>query len=98
MEDAMEPARMVILELGPQTCPEDHSRQMVRLLRDSQRAWTVDTQIVPRCPLPTLTPTPDIICLQPSAVAKLPQILHLLRQSWDSAALFGLFCAGTDTP
>jgi hypothetical protein len=94
----MEPARMVILELGPQTCPEDHSRQMVRLLRDSQRTWTIDTQIVTRCPLPTLLPPPDIICLQPSAVAKLPQILRLLRQSWDSAALFGLFCMGTDTP
>src|SRR5262245_44653183 len=98
MEGPMAPARMMIIALGPQACPEDHSRRLARLLGDGLCGWTVDTQIVTHFPPPTLSPPPDIICLQLSETRNLSEVIHFFRKSYDSASLLGLFCIGADTP
>jgi two-component system response regulator GlrR len=91
-------ARMVIMALGPQECPEDHSIRLARLLCDGLCAWTVDMQIVTHFPPPPLSPPPDIICLQLSKTRNVPEVIHSFRERYASASLLGLFCIGADIP
>jgi DNA-binding NtrC family response regulator len=89
---------MVIMALGSQACPEDHSRRLPRLLCDGLYTWTVDTQIVTHFPPPPLSPPPDIICLQLSETQNLREVIHFFRNRYASASLLGLFCIGAATP
>jgi two-component system response regulator GlrR len=94
----MDSARMVILDLGPKVCPEDHGSQLWRLLRDCTSANTIDIQSFQRLPGETLAPPPALLLLRPACNQSLSEIVPLLRNQWSRTSIIGLFCTNENTP
>jgi two-component system response regulator GlrR len=94
----MDSARMVILDLGPKECPEDHGSQLSRLLHDCRSSSTVDIQSFYRLPSETLAPPPALLLLRPASAESLPELVPSLRSRWRRASVIGLFCTGENTP
>jgi hypothetical protein len=87
----MDSARMVILDLGPKECPEDHGSQLSRLLRDRTSSSAVDIQSFHRLPSETLTPSPALLLLRPAGAEGLSKLVPFLRSRWRRAPIIGLF-------
>jgi DNA-binding NtrC family response regulator len=94
----MDSARLVILDLAPKECPEDHGSQLSRLLRDCTSSSTIDIQSFQRLPSEPLAPPPALLLLRPSCTESLPELVPFLRNRWYQASIIGLFCTGENTP
>src|SRR5215831_12801751 len=93
----MDSARMVILDLGPKACPEDHGSQLSKLLRDWPSSDAIDIQSFHRLPSETLAPPPTLLLLRPACAESLSQLVPCLRSRWRRAPIIGLFCTGENT-
>jgi two-component system response regulator GlrR len=94
----MDTARIVILDLGPTVCPEDHGRRLTMLLSGCPSSRAIDIQSFHHLPSETLTPSPVLVLLRPAVVESLSEIIPFLRNTWRRASIIGLFCTGKHTP
>ena len=94
----MDSARMVILDLAPKECPEDHGSQLSRLIRDCTSARIIDIQSFQHLPSETLAPPPALLLLRPACAESLSELIPFLRNRWCRASIIGLFCSGENTP
>jgi DNA-binding NtrC family response regulator len=94
----MNPACILILDLDPKACPEDHGSRLSRLLRDCTSSSVVDIQSFHRLPSERLTPPPALLLLRPAYTESLPKLVPVLRSRWRRAPILGLFCTGENTP
>src|SRR5262245_50804881 len=93
-ETVMDPARIVILDLGPKVCREDHSAQLSILLRGFMSPSVIALQTV-HC-FPAEIPAPELILLRPACAQRLSEIASCLRSRWHRAFIIGVFCTGED--
>ena len=93
----MEPTRIVMMDLDPHSCPEDHGGQLTKLLRNCTFTSAVAIQVVTHLPSETRCPPPDLIVLRPACPANLSELGQCLRSRWDSTPIVGLFCTGMTT-
>jgi two-component system response regulator GlrR len=93
----MDSARMVILDLAPQGCPEDHGSQLSRLWRDCTSSSAVDVQNLHSLPSEPLAPPPALLLLRPAGAESLSELVPILRNIWPRTSIIGLFCTGEHT-
>ncbi len=94
----MEPTRIVMMDLDPHTCPEDHGGRLTRLLRGGMSPSPIDIQTITHFPPKTPPPPPDLIFLRPSGTEDLSETVQFLRGKWSTTPIFGLFCTSRNTP
>ena len=92
----MDPAHILLIDLDPHGCPENHDRRLIQSLRSvtSVRALRTVTQF----PSVTTSPPPALIILQFSGIENLSEMAQLLRRRWSPAPILGLFCIGKNPP
>ena len=90
--------RMVILDVAPKECPEDHGSQLSRLLRDCTSSSAIDIQSFQQLPSEPLAPPPALLLLRPACAENLSELVPILRSRWRRASIIGLFCSGENTP
>src|SRR5262245_59196604 len=93
----MEPIRIVILELDPKACQENHGARLAMLLRHVPSPSPIAIQSFHHLPAELGSP-PTLILLRPACAENLSKLIPLLRQRWRGASLVGLFCTGQHTP
>jgi DNA-binding NtrC family response regulator len=98
MESAMEPTRIVMMDLDPHTCPEDHSGKLTTLLHSCTSTHAIDMQTVTDFPPARSSLASDLIVLRPSVTEDLSAMVQIIRTRWSPAPIVGLFCAGLATP
>ena len=94
----MDFARILIMDLDPSLCPEDHSERLASLLRRFLPTYTLDVHTATHVPSETTSPPPDLILLRPPLTENLAEIVRVLRRRWSPvpAGILGLFCDGKD--
>lgn len=92
----MVPARMLIIDLNPQACPEDHSVRLAGLLQDGLANTAINIQIMTHVPVQSLSPPPDLVVLRSTSTTSLSETAQSLKQRWSRASLLGLFCFEED--
>ena len=94
----METAHLMLMDLAPQGCQEDHSRELSRLLHSFPPARAIAVQTTGGLPPETNVPPPDLIVLQSATTTELATCVHALRRRWPAVSILGLFCVGMATP
>jgi two-component system response regulator GlrR len=93
----MKPLYIVMIDLDAHRCPEDHCGQLAKLLRGVFSAPSIDIRSITHFPPETFSPTPDCIILRLAASETLFTAVQVLRSTWDTAPILGLFCIGKVT-
>jgi two-component system, NtrC family, response regulator GlrR len=93
----MDPIRIVILELDPRACQENHGARLAMLLRNFLSPSPIDIQSLHHLPAELGSP-PTLILLRPACAESLSELVAFLRQRWRGASIIGLFCTGQHMP
>jgi hypothetical protein len=89
-------AHMLLIDLDPRMCPENHSGQLKKSLRSITSVRALQT--VTRFPPVTASAPPDLIILQPCSTEHLSAMVQHLKGRWNATPVLGLLCTGKDTP
>jgi hypothetical protein len=73
----MDPIRIVILELDPRACQENHGARLTMLLRKFLSPSTIDIQSLHHLPSELGSP-PTLILLRPACAESLSELVPLL--------------------
>jgi DNA-binding NtrC family response regulator len=92
----MGPANILLIDLDPQECSENHSGRLRRSLRHMTSIRALQTMT--HFPAETALPSPTLIILQPSGTENLSQMVQHLKDRWGPAPILGLLCAGKVPP
>ena len=92
----MGPANILLIDLDPQECPENHSGRLRRSLRHMTSIRALHTMT--HFPSATALPSPTLIILQPSGTENLSQMVQHLKDRWGPAPILGLLCTGKVPP
>jgi two-component system, NtrC family, response regulator GlrR len=92
----MGPANILLIDLQPHICPENHSGQLQRSLRRITPVRALQTMT--HFPSETALPSPSLIILQPSGTENLSHMVQYLRERWGPAPILGLLCTGKVPP
>lgn len=94
----MAPPQILMMDLDPHKCPEDHTRQLIDMIRDSLNARVINLQSVTRFPPHIDSPPPDLVVLRSANPMNLPEAVQSVRKRWNPVSILGLFCFGEVTP
>src|SRR5882724_827589 len=92
----MGPAHILLIDLDPHVCPENHDGRLTRSLRTITSLPALQT--VTHFPSITASPPPALIILQPCGTKNLSEMVQRLKGRWSPTPILGLLCTGKDTP
>jgi DNA-binding NtrC family response regulator len=95
-ERAMGPANILLIDLEPHACPENHRARLQRSLHHITAVPALHT--VTHFPAEITLPPPAVIVLQPSGSDNLSQMVQHLKDRWGPTPILGLLCTGKVPP
>lgn len=88
---------ILLIDLDLNSCPEDHSKQLTRLLCDASYMKPSTVRII-TCSYPeTLSTFPDLVVLRLSDIEKMSAIVRDLKRKLCTVPFLGLLCTGQKT-